>query len=104
MPIGSRILGLEAAGERPTVRNEPIIPIEVRMARPASIQWAAAAAPPSSAPTVRINHDHAVEEKHSNKPKVQINHADRWGHAMATPSAAPRKTGPVAAMSERNAT
>jgi hypothetical protein len=43
------------------------------------------AAPPSSAPTVRINH------------------ADKCGHAMTAPSAAPRKTGPVAAMSERNA-
>jgi MFS family permease len=124
--IGSRILGLEAAGERPTVRNEPIIPIEVRMARPASIQWAAAAAPPSSAPTVRmnhadkcghavaaapssaptvrINHGRAVAAPPSSAPTVRINHADRWGHAMATPSAAPRKTGPVAAMSERNAT
>jgi hypothetical protein len=123
--IGSRILGLEAAGERPTVRNEPIIPIEVRMARPASIQWAAAAAPPSSAPTVRmnhadkcghavaappsraptvrINHGRAVAAPPSSAPTVRINHADRWGHAMATPSAAPRKTGPVAAMSERNA-
>jgi len=120
--IGSRILGLEAAGERPTVRNEPIIPIEVRMARPASIQWAAAtappssaptvrinhrravAAPPSSAPTVRINHGHAVGAPPSSAPTVRINNADRWGLAMATPSAAPRKTGPVAATSERNAT
>jgi MFS family permease len=65
--IGSRILRLEAAGQRPTVRNEPIIPITVRMAKPANNQRAAAAAPPSSASTVRINH------------------ADRCGQAMATP-------------------
>ncbi len=81
--IGSRILRLEAAGQRPTVRNEPITPITVRMAKPANSQgpgraaaagshtgqasvdragidrtmlMAANAAPPSSASTVRINH------------------------------------------------
>lgn len=43
--IGNRILRLDAADEHPTVRNEPIIPVAVM-----------AAAPPSSAPTVRIKH------------------------------------------------
>ena len=102
--IGSRILRLEAAGQRPTVRNEPIIPIAVRTAKPANNQHAAV--PPSSASTVRINH------------------AGRCGHAMATPPAmrsaiaqppktfqgasrswvtAAQETGPVAATSERNA-
>jgi hypothetical protein len=52
--IGSRILRLEAAGERPTVRFEPISPITVRTAKPANNQRAGAA-PPSSASTVRIN-------------------------------------------------
>jgi hypothetical protein len=41
--IGSRILRLETAGQRPTVRNEPAVPIAAKIA------------PPSSAPTVRIN-------------------------------------------------
>ena len=110
--IGSRILRLEAVGQRPTVWNEPIT---VRTAKPANNQRAATA--PSSALTVRINR------------------ADRCGHAMATPhpathngaartrrsamrelfseveiisatvqptaSAAPRKPGPVAATSGR---
>jgi MFS family permease len=158
--IGSRILRLEAAGQRPTVRNEPIIPITVRTAKPANIQRAAA--PPSSASTVRINHanrrghamatapssastvrinhtdrrGHAMATAPSSASTVRINHTDRRGHAMATPhpathngaartrrsamrelfsevemisatvqataSAAPRKTGPVAATSGRN--
>jgi hypothetical protein len=108
--IGSRILRLELAGQRPTVPNEPIIPLTVRTAKPANNQRAAT--PPSSASTVRINH------------------ADKCGQAMATPhpatrngartrrsamrevemisatiqptaSAAPRKTGPIAATSGR---
>ena len=49
--IGSRILRLEAAGQRPTVRNEPTIPIAVT-AKPANSQWAAASSPP----VVRSNH------------------------------------------------
>jgi hypothetical protein len=44
--IGSRILRLEAAGERPTVRMEPISPITVRTATPAK--------PPSESLTVRM--------------------------------------------------
>jgi MFS family permease len=138
--IGSRILRLEAAGQRPIVRNEPIIPITVRTAKPANNQRAAA----SSLPTVRLTT--APAKRAPNAPDVnrtvvmaaaaaappsesstaRINHADRCGHAMATPhpamrelfseaetisatvrptaSAAPRKTGPVAATSERNAT
>src|SRR4029079_19131741 len=43
--IGSRSLRLEAAGQRPTVRNQPIIPIAVT-AKPANSQWAAASAAP----------------------------------------------------------
>jgi hypothetical protein len=135
--IGTRILRLEAAGQRPIVRNEPIIPIAVRTAKPANNQRAAAA--PSSASTVRINHTdkrgHAMATAPSSASTVRINHTDRRGHAVATPhpathngaartrrsamrelfsevemisatvqptaSAAPRKTGPVAAMSGR---
>jgi hypothetical protein len=91
--IGSRILRLEAVGQRPAVPNEPIIPIAVRTAKPAkpapkapdidrTVRMAATAAPPSGASTVRIDR------------------ADRCGHAMA----ASRKPGRVAATSERNAT
>jgi MFS family permease len=98
--IGSRILRLEAAGQRPTLRNELTTPIAVRTAKPAkpapnsadidrTVVMAKAAAPPSSASTVRINR------------------ADRRGHAIATrhptASAAHRKPGPVGATSERNA-
>jgi len=72
--IGSRILRLEAAGRRPAVRNEPIIPPDIDR----TVRMAAKAAPPSSALTVRIN--------------------------RAFKGAAPRKTGLVAATSERNAT
>jgi len=72
--IGSRILRLEAAGRRPAVRNEPIIPPDIDR----TVRMAAKAAPPSSALTVRIN--------------------------RALKGAAPRKTGLVAATSERNAT
>lgn len=101
--IGSRILRLEA-GQRPTVRHEPIT---VKTAKPSNNQRAAAS-PPSSASTVRMNH------------------ADRRGRAMGTPdpatrepfseaqtvsmtvrptaSATPRKPGRVAATSERTST
>ena len=72
--IGSRILRLEAAGRRPAVRNEPIIPPDIDR----TVRMAAKAAPPSSALTVRIN--------------------------RAFKGAAPRKTGLVAATSDRNAT
>ena len=83
--IGSRILRLETAGQHPTVRNEPIIPITVRTANAPDVDRTvliapAAAPPPSGSSTVRINH------------------ANRCGHAMAAP---PRKSGPVAAASER---
>jgi len=85
--IGTRILRLEAAGQRPTVRNEPLIPITVRTAKPANNQRAAA--PPSSAMTVRINHadrrGHAMATAPSSASTVRINRADRCGHAMATP-------------------
>jgi hypothetical protein len=135
--IGSRILRLETAGQRPTLWNEPIIPIAVRTAEPANNQRAAA--PPSSASTVRINladkRGHAIATPPSSAPTVRINHADKRGHAIATPhpathngaarirrsamrelfsevemisatiqptaSAAPRKTGRVAATSGR---
>jgi hypothetical protein len=156
--IGSRILRLETTGQRPTLWNEPIIPIAVRTAEPANNQRAAA--PPSSASTVRINHadkcghaiatapssastvrinhankrGHAIPTAPSSASTVRINHADRCGHAIATPhpathngartrrsamrelfsevemisatiqptaSAAPRKTGPIAATSGR---
>jgi hypothetical protein len=135
--IGSRILRLETAGQRPTLWNEPIIPIAVRTAEPANNPRAAT--PPSSASTVRINHadkrGHAIATPPSSASTVRINHADKRGHAMATPhpathngaarirrsamrelfsevemisatiqptaSAAPRKTGPIAATSGR---
>ena len=84
--IGSRILRLEAASQRPTVPNEPSRSITVRMAKPAkpapdidrTVRMAAPVAPPSRASTVRID--------------------------RAFQGAAPRKTGLVAATSERNAT
>ncbi len=103
--IGSRILRLEAAGQRPTVWKEPIVPITVRTAKPANNQRAAASSPPSESSTVRMNQ------------------ADIFGHAMARrsamralpseaetifamvlpiASAAPRKPGRVAATSGRD--
>jgi MFS family permease len=110
--IGSRILRLEAAGQHPTVRNEPIVPITVRTAKTANSQRAAASSPPvvrlTTAPakpapnapdvdrTVLIAA--AAAPPPSASSTVRINHADRCGHAMATPH---RKTGAVAATSER---
>jgi MFS family permease len=103
--IGSRILRLEAAGQRPTVRNEPMVPVTVRTAKPANNRRAAASSPPSESATVCMNQ------------------ADMFGHAMARrsamralpseaetisatvlpiASAAPRKPGRVAATSGRD--
>jgi pSer/pThr/pTyr-binding forkhead associated (FHA) protein len=110
--IGSRILRLEAVGQRPTVWNEPIT---VRTAKPANNQRAAT--PPSSALTVRINRadkcGHAMATSH---PATHNGAARTRRSAMrelfseveiisatvqSTASAAPRKTGPVAATSGR---
>lgn len=101
--IGSRILRLEAASQRPTVRDQPIT---VRMAKPAkpapkapdidrTVRMAAAAAPPSSASTVRIDR----ADRHAATPHRAI-----FATVRPTASAAPRKPGRVAATSERNAT
>jgi FHA domain len=130
--IGSRILCLEVAGQRPTVPNEPIIPIAVSTAKPANNQWAAASSPPvvrlTTAPAKPalnardINRTVFMAAAAAPPPgessTVRINHADRCGHAMATPHSAmhnaiaPRpttfqgasrsKTGPVAATSGRD--
>jgi len=138
--IGSRILRLEAAGQRPTLRNQPTISIAVRTAKPANNPRAAASSPPApNAPDIDCTVVMAAAAAPpSSAPTVRINRADRCGRAMATPhpamnngaartrrslmrelvreaktisapvqptaSAAPRKTGPVAATSERNAT
>jgi MFS family permease len=97
--IGSRILRLEAAGQRPTVRNEPIIPIAVRTAKPANNQRAAAGSPPvvrltttpakpaPNAPSLdrTVLMAAAAAPPPSGSSTVRINHADRCGHAMATP-------------------
>lgn len=91
--IGSRILRLETAGQRPPVRNEPIIPVAVKTTKPANNLRAATAEPPSSASTVRINQ------------------ADKCGRARAIrvpfmeaeTVVVPRKPGRAAATSERNA-
>jgi MFS family permease len=112
--IGSRMLRLEAAAQRPAVRNEPTIPIAVRAAKPANNQRAvAAAAPPSESSTVRIKHAvlmPANAAPPSSASTVRMNHADGRGHAIATPhpamrelfsEAAPRKAGRVAATSGR---
>jgi MFS family permease len=93
--IGSRMLRLEAPGQRPAVRNR---------AKPANNRRAgAAAASPSESSTVRMNH--AVPKAANAAPPssastVRMNHADGRRRAMAT-SAAPRKTGRVAATSGR---
>ena len=102
--IGSRILRLEAAGQRPALRNDPAIPIAVRTAKPAkpapnaadidrTVRIAAAAAPPSSASTVRIDRRRAAPR-----------HPAIFAIVRPTASAAPRKPGRVATTSERNAT
>jgi len=96
--IGSRILRLEAAGQRPIVRNEPIIPIAVRTAKPANNQRAAASPPPAvrltttpakpapNAPDIDCTVVMATAAAPpSSASTVRINHADRCGHAMATP-------------------
>jgi hypothetical protein len=138
--IGSRILRLEAAGQRPTLRNQPTISIAVRTAKPANNPRAAASSPPApNAPDIDCTVVMAAAAAPpSSASTVRINRADRCGRAMATPhpamnngaartrrslmrelvreaktisapvqptaSAAPRKTGPVAATSDRNAT
>jgi MFS family permease len=115
--IGTRILRLEAARQHPRVRNEPTTPFAIRnepttpfasrMAKPA-ITKPAAAAPPSSASTVRMNHPVmrngaartkrlAIRELLSEAETVSMT-------VLPTASAAPRKSGPIAATSERNAT
>jgi MFS family permease len=91
--IGSRSLRLEATGERPTVRIEPMMPIAATTAKPPKNQRAAA---PSAERTVVMAATPVPPP--SGSPTVRINLANRGGHAMA----APRKTGPVAATSERN--
>jgi MFS family permease/pSer/pThr/pTyr-binding forkhead associated (FHA) protein len=87
--IGSRILRLEAAGQRPTNRT----------AKPANNQRAAASSPPvvrltttpakpaPNAPSLdrTVLMAAAAAPPPSGSSTVRINHADRCGHAMATP-------------------
>jgi MFS family permease len=89
--IGSRILRLEAADQRPTIHNLPTMAVAISSANHADDHGAATAALPSSAATVRINR--AVRKPPSGAATVRL-----------TPSPASMKPIPVAAISGRNPT